>query len=151
MAACYVKSCTHTDVYHNTTLIYQDQNVLSRCTTADISELWSVKVEWVCAALKAGPPVQTLFPLLPFDVVCQKPKHRALLWPLYQLPEAAVCLRVERPGCNKRLRSQQQILWQGDGEKQYLSLKHRPIHWVFVINTHTWSHAHTNKWLWLWY
>lgn len=39
MLVCYVKSITHRDLYHNTTVIYQAQNVPSRCATADISEL----------------------------------------------------------------------------------------------------------------
>lgn len=68
MQACCVKSITHTGMCCNTVLIYQVQNV-----PADISELWSIKKKGsVCAALQAGPPVQTF--LLPFDVVCLKPK-----------------------------------------------------------------------------
>lgn len=98
MLACYVKSITHTDVYHNTTLIYQVQNVPSHCATADISELWSVKIRSVCAALKAVPPVQTLFPPPVWCGFVENQKHRALLWPPLPVTRSSpVCLWVKRP------------------------------------------------------
>lgn len=69
----------------STTQIYQVQNVPSCCSTADISELWSVQNKSCLCPLKAGPPVQT-FSLLLFDV-CQNPKAQAAIY-LYQLLEA---------------------------------------------------------------
>lgn len=36
---CCAKSISHPDMYLSTTLIYQVQNVPSRCSAADISEL----------------------------------------------------------------------------------------------------------------
>lgn len=85
--------------------------------TADISELWSVKIKSVCAALKARPPVQTHFPSSCLMWFVKNQSAGLFYGPFTSYQKPPVCLRLKRPGCNKRLRLQQQSLWQGDLEK----------------------------------
>lgn len=72
--------------------------------------------------------------------------------PVSSYQKQPVCQRVKRPGCNKRLRLQQQSLWRGATAPE---LHTDPIHQVFVINTHRDAakhiqYTHMHKWFKIW-
>lgn len=119
MQACCMKSITHTGMCCNTALIYQVQNV-----PADISELWSIKKKGICLCCATG---WSTCSNLPPSIWCglSKTKSTGLFYgPCASYQKQPACLWVKKPGCNKRLKLQQQQLavMQGDGEKQDLSL-----------------------------